>query len=171
MKVLLDTSFIRNLQKTEQLGLLSVVAKDLNLEFYIPTRVKNELQQKSIPEEIQILVNSNNMKIECCDEVSYQKLSLRFFNLGEGELEAICIVDKCEDRTFKNYIIMTDDEPAQKIASSLGMSTWGTIAFLFTANQKCFIKKEEIIASLRSLEKDSFFIDPLVMKDIMSRIK
>lgn len=170
MKALLDTNFIRNLEKAKNLCLMSDFVKKFDWQFYLPRIVNEELRKKTIPKKIQKLLENNLIKLESCNDLSYKKLSLMFFSLGEGELEAICIVDQCEDRTFKNYLILTDDKPAQKIASSLGMSSLGTPAFLFTANQNNLLDKVGLVKSLDFLEKNGFLIDPLVKEDIAKRM-
>lgn len=170
MKILLDTNFIRNLGKARQLELLSKFAEQLKWEYYLPKIVYGELAKRSVPKEITDLITKNKIKIETCEQDSFERLQLKFFSLGEGELEAICIVNKCEDRKFRCYLIMTDDEEAQKKAFSLGMSSFGTVFFLFTANQKGLLKKDEAKTSLDLLNRNGFAVDSELERDFLKRL-
>ena len=90
--------------------------------------------------------------------------------LDEGELEAICIVSLCKDQTFKIYLILTDDNAAQRKAGDLGMKSLDIVTFLFTANQEGFLTKNTVLDSLNILSAENYNIPTDLRKDIEKRL-
>ena len=87
----------------------------------MPITIRGELAAGGIPLEIQNLLKDGTIGIESCGQTQIHLLVTKYelYSLDDGELEAICIVDKCEDKTFKNYLILTDDVAAQKSARKI----------------------------------------------------
>ena len=102
----------------------------------MPETVREELTARDIPLKINNLLKTDVIGVESCNRRQFLVARYGLHSLGEGELEAICIVDECEDRTFKNYLILTDDVAAQKSAMRLGMSSLDILMFLLASHQK-----------------------------------
>lgn len=170
MKILLDANFIRNLQSIRRIGLISGFVKQNNSEFNIPAKVIEELEKKNIPKEIQNLIDREIISIAQCTETNYKQLSMRFLGLGEGELEAICLVSICLDNTFKDYVIMTDDDEAQKMAASMGINSLSIVSFLLMANHVGLLNSKEALESLDKLDKGIFTIESAVRTEFTSHL-
>ncbi|NIU02377.1 MAG: hypothetical protein GWN01_16190 [Nitrosopumilaceae archaeon] len=142
----------------------------LNWNFIIPKKVCDELQKKSISNQLGGLIDNNIIEVESCSNGLLLQLQKQLIGIDDGELEAICIVDKCEDRKFTQYLILIDDVPAQKKAGELGMKSLDIVMFLFMANQKGFLESKQVRDSITILESAGYFITPPVKKDISKRL-
>jgi len=126
-----------------------------NWEFYLPLRVKNELN-KPLNQELQNLIQSGTIKEDCANESFFRMLRNRFYNLGDGELDAIGLVDKCIDRTFNDYLILTDDNIAMRRANSLGMKSSGILPYIVMANRSGFVTRVQALNFLMILKNNRF---------------
>ena len=170
MKALLDTSFLRHLEFVDQLSLVSDMSSKFNWQFIMPKVVFCELEARGIGTMLSSLLK-DIISIDSCNDAQILTTKSLVPGLDEGELEAICIVDQCKDRTFKNYLILTDDKSAQKKAGELGMKSLDVIMFLFLTNKQNLLSKSDAIVSLETLEKNSYFIDELVKQDYIKRLR
>ena len=169
MKILLDTSFIRHLDAVHQISLLSP-ASSLDWMFVIPQTVLNELSQRDIPSEIQTLLDEDVIKLDSCSEQDFITIPSVILGLDDGELEAICIINKCENRQFLDYLLLTDDGPAQKKAGQLGINSLDIISFLLLLNQRNILAADVAIQSLSILEQTVYHIDHEVKRDFLKRL-
>lgn len=171
MKVLLDTNFIRHLSLVNQISLLDVVATNLGWEFIIPQKVKDELSDKGIPNQLLGFLTDNSIKTECCTDHEISLMPSMILSLDDGELEAICIINKCEDRQFKDYLFLTDDKPAQKKAGRFCISSLDITAFLYHASQKNLLDKNLAISSLDTLEGNGYEIEKAIRNDFIKNLR
>lgn len=170
MKTLLDTSFVRHLEQVKQITLLSTFVKNLKWEFVMPAIVHNELNVKGIPNEIKKSLQNGDIDIESCNNAEFIIIKAKFLGLDDGELDAICIVNKCKDRKFNNYLILTDDISAQIKAGTLGIKSLDILMFLFLSNQRGFISKKLAHDAMKILEENGYFIDTIVKTDYLKRL-
>ena len=170
MKVLLDASFLRHLQQINQIAILSTFVTSLKWEFILPGIVYNELKVKGIPNELKTLLSSGTIPIKSCSNADFTLMKAKLLGLDDGELDAICIVNKCKDRKFKNYLILTDDIPAQTKAGRLGMSSLDILMFLFLSNQSGFISRKLAQDLMNILENSGYYINPVVKTDYLKRL-
>ncbi len=171
MKILLDTSFLRHLEQVNLLQLLSTFSENLGWEFVMPEIVHNELRARDVPQEIESFLESGTVNLDSCNQIQFLSVKYRLLGLDDGELEAICIVDKCEDRTFKNYLILTDDIPAQNGSGKLGMNSLDVLMFLFVSNERGFLSKNIAENALETLESSGYNIDGAVKVDYLQRLQ
>lgn len=170
LKALLDTSFLRHLESINGVGLISVMTKKLEWEFKIPQIVVNELNRGTTGNHLRTIMSEGIIQIDSCTEKEFSLIRQSLLGLDDGELEAICIVNKCDDRKFKEYLILTDDRPAQRKAFQIGMSSLDVVTFLFFANQKGCLEKELAMNSLEILKKQGYSVDKLVQSDFEKRL-
>ena len=164
MKILLDTSFLRHLEQIGQLDLISNFIESSNWKFILPGIVYNELDAFKIPKKVKRLLKNNKIDIITCSDLEFKIIKARLLGLDDGELDAICIIDRCKDRTFKNYLFLTDDISAQHKAGKLGINSLDVLMFLLFSNQKGFVSKELVSNAMVTLEKEGYFIDFEVKK-------
>ena len=155
------------------LRLLSVWSEMHAWEFVMPKTIHGELDAGGVPLEIENLLNAGAIKVESCSQTQTQLLVTkhRLHSLDDGELEAICIVDKCENRTFKNYLILTDDVAAQKGARKIGMSSLDVLMFLLLSNQEGLLTKDAAMNAVEILEKFEYRIRGPVREDYLNQMK
>lgn len=91
-------------------------------------------------------------------------------SLDEGELEAICIINKCVDRGFKDYMLLTDDVPAQTKAGRMGINSLDIIAFLLNANKNNLLDKNLAIDSITILDSEVYEIEESVYEDFIKNL-
>ena len=145
------------------------MSRNLNWQFIMPNTVLCELKEGGIASPLSLLLETT-VSIDSCNDNQISMIKSKVLGLDDGELEAICIVDQCEDRTFRNYLILTDDGPAQKKAGKLGMNSLDVLMFLLVANEQNLLSKKEAINSLEILEKNDYFIDEYVKHDYLNRL-
>ena len=133
--------------------------------------VYDELKVRGIPEEIGGFLKNNIVNIESCDKTRLLETRYRLLSLDAGELEAICIIDQCKDRTFKNYLFLTDDSKAQKESGMLGMNSLDVTMFLFASNKSGFLSKDETKDALEALESSGYHISGTVKADYLRRLQ
>lgn len=170
LRILLDSSFLRHLELVQQIPTISQFSKQKNWEFIIPEIVLNELNINGLSEPLQNLLNDNTINSHQCNENQFSLLQNQLMGLGGGELEAICIVSLCEDQTFKIYLILTDDNAAQRKAGDLGMNSLEIVTFLFTANKEGFLTKNAVLDSLNILSAENYHIPTDLRRDIENRL-
>ena len=171
MKTLLDTSFLRHLEQINLFRLLVDFSDKLGYEFVMPEIVYSELDAKNIPLEIKKLLKKGIIHIESCNKAEILLTRIKTLSLDDGELEAICIVDKCKDRTFKKYLILTDDKLAQQSSRKLNMSSLDVLMFLFFSNEQGFLSKNQAKDSLEILEDSGYAIKKDVKTDYLLRLQ
>lgn len=171
MKILLDTSFLRHLEQVNLLWLLSSWSEIHAWKFVMPETIYEELTAKSMPLEIENLLKVDTIRIEFCNQIQLLVTRHELHSLDDGELEAICIVDKCKDRTFKNYLILTDDIAAQKSAGKIGMNSLDVLMFLLLSNQKELLTKDAAVNAMSILEESEYSIRSPVREDYLNQIK
>ena len=137
----------------------------------MPETIHDELTVRGIPLEIENLLQADTIRIESCNQIQLLVARHGLHSLDDGELEAICIVDKCEDRTFKNYLILTDDIAAQKSAGKIGMSSLDVLMFLLFSNQKELLTKDAVVNAMSILEESEYRIRGPVREDYLNQIK
>lgn len=64
--------------------------------------------------EFRRLLDNRTILGNSCTDKQLLAMERRLPQLDYGELEAICIINKCSDKTFKPYVLLTDDNLAQK---------------------------------------------------------
>lgn len=170
LRILLDSSFLRHLELVQQIPTIPNFSQQKNWEFIIPEIVLNELNVNGLSEPLQNLLDDNTINSHQCNEKQFFFLRNQLMGLGEGELEAICIVSLCEDQTFKIYLILTDDNAAQTKAGDLGMNSLDIVTFLFLANQERFLTKQTVLDSLNILSAENYHIPTDLMADIERRL-
>ena len=151
------------------MDILSVFADKLGWEFILPGAVWDELNAQSVPMQIKKLLYGK-VKIESCTGAELRFIQKMLPGLGAGESDAICIVNKCPDRKFGNYLILTDDVLAQNRAGSLGMNTLDVLMFLFLSNRKGIISKEKALNLVNRLEECGYEIERTVRRDYERRL-
>lgn len=171
MKALLDTSFIRHLSTVNQLGLLDSVTRNLGWDFIIPQRVIDELSKKSVPSQLLGLLDANQIKTECCTNHEISLMPSVILSLDDGEIEALCIINKCEDKKFKEYLLLTDDVPAQKKAGRFCINSLDIVAFLYHTNRKGLLDKKPAISALSILQGDGYEIAKVVQTDFIKNLQ
>ena len=171
MKTLLDTSFLRHLEQINLFRLLIDFSDILRYEFVMPETVYNELDAKNIPPEVRELLEKGIIHIESCNKTEILLTRIKTLSLDDGELETICIVDKCKDRTFKEYLILTDDKLAQQSSRKLNMSSLDVLMFLFLSNNQGFLSKNQAKYSLKILEDSGYAIKKEVKADYLLRLQ
>ena len=171
MKILLDTSFLRHLEQVNLLWLLSSWSEIHAWKFVMPETIHEELAARNIPPEIENLLKTDVIRVESCNQIQLLVAKYGLYSLDEGELEAICIVDKCEDRTFKNYLILTDDCAAQKGAGKIGMESLDVLMFLLSSNQKEFLAKDTAVSAMETLEESEYHIPDSVREYYLNQIR
>lgn len=169
MNVLLDSSVVRHLESTNNLELILQIQQLKNWTFIFPQIVIGELNVGGISKYLAKIISKT--KQDCCDDNEFNLIKSQFMGLDDGELEAICIINKCEDRKFKHYLLLTDDHPAQHRASELGMNSLDTLMFLLAANEMSLISKFDAIASMKILEKIGFRFENGIKSDYTNCLK
>lgn len=170
MKALLDASFLRHLEHVDQLDLLSRFAESHNWKFVLPGIVHAELKVLGIPQKMQRLLDRNKIDIMTCSDMEFKMTKARLLGLDDGELDAICIIDRCEDRTFREYLFLTDDVSAQHKAGELGINSLDVLMFLLLSNQRGFVSKETARNAVAVLESKGYFVDLEVKRDYDSQL-
>lgn len=156
---MLDANFIINLKEIECSYLLSHVSKKLGWTYYLTPKVKEESTVQSpldleIVSQIQegIIVNIS------CNKMTFNFLKGIYGGLGDGELEAISIINDCIDKTFSQYLFFSNDNKAVARAEELGMKSQGILTFLKLCNDYNIISKQEVIKYVSKLK--NFTIKP-----------
>ena len=170
MKVLLDASFLRHLELVNGIELICILTNNVGWKFIIPQIVLDELNQKYVHKSIKNFMRNEIIHLDYCTKEEFTLTKQIGLGLDDGELEAICIVNKCEDRQFKEYLILTDDFPAQKKSSKLGINTLDVVSFLFFSNQKGALSADLASKSLEILQNNGYHIDHSVRRDFMKRL-
>ena len=170
MKVLLDTSFLRHLGLVDGFDLILELTNNLGWEFKIPQIVIDELNEKTLDEPLRKFMQEGLIQTDSCTEQEFFSIKQSMLGLDDGELEAICIINKCDDRKFKKYLILTDDKPAQKQSFKLGINSLDIVTFLFYSNQKGLFNKELALKSLEILQENDYYVDREVQNDFHRRL-
>ena len=105
------------------------------------------------------LLENSTIQCNSCTDEQLLAMELRLPQLDSGELEAICIINKCHDRTFKPYVLLTDDNLAQKKASTMGMSSIDIVAFLCYALRLDLPSRENILNAIGVLQNNAYCIE------------
>lgn len=171
MRALPDTSFIRHLEATGSLRLVASCAERLGWEFVMARAVHDELAVKGMPPAIEGFIGDGMMAVESCERDRLKSIEGAFPTLGRGEAESICIVDGCKDRTFRGYLILTDDIPAQRKAGGLGMNSLDSSQFILLLNEKQVISKPAAKGALERLSRSVYGVGDATMGDCMRRLR
>jgi len=169
LKILLDSSFVRHLESTNNLELIPQIQTLKKWTFIIPQIVQNELEVGGISNHLSDIISQ--IQEDCCNDDEFDLIKSQFMGLDDGELEAICIINQCEDRTFQQYLLLTDDHPAQRRASELGMNSLDTLMFLQASNEMSLLTKDDAITSMTILEEIGFRFENGIKSDYMNRLK
>ena len=140
-------------------GLIEDFAKNKEWKFFVPQIVINELESKGIDNKFRRFLENGTVMIDSCTDKQLSVTRQRLPSLDCGELEAICIINKCSDKTFKSYVILTDDNVAQKKATEMGMNSMDVVAFLFYALQLRFLSCESALNAIDVLQNNAYHIE------------
>lgn len=117
------------------------------------------------------MISDEAVRMVSCTTDELELIKSKVPGLGSGETEALGVVDRCVDRTFKYYIILTDDIVAQKQATRLGMNSLDIASFLFLANQKGAVSKRDVTDALEVLVDLEYCISPDLRDDFLLRLR
>lgn len=137
----------------------------------MPATIHGELAARGIPPEIENFLKADVIRVESCNQIQFLVTRYGLYSLDDGELEAICIVDKCEDRSFKNYLILTDDFAAQKGAGKIGMESLDVLMFLLLSNRKELLAQDAAVSAMETLEESEYHIHDSVREYYLNQIK
>lgn len=171
MKALLDTSFVRHLISSNALWSLPAMTRGAGWEFLIPQAVVEELRRKDFDRQIEAMMCDGAVRIVSCTTEGLKLIKKQSLGLGRGETEALGVVNQCADRTFRCYVILTDDRAAQKRATKMGMNSLDVVAFLFSANQIGVVSKRDAVSALEKLADIKYRVSPSVRDDFLLRLR
>ena len=117
------------------------------------------------------MISDGAVRMVSCTTDEIELIESKVRGLGPGETEALGVVNRCVDRTFKYYIILTDDIIAQKQATRLGVNSLDIASFLFLANQKGAVPKRSVIDALKVLADLEYRISPDLRDDFLLRLR
>lgn len=129
IKVLVDANILIYLEKV---GALDLIVKMDEHDFIISEAILTELHQKPITQKLSSMIDTGTIQVLSAPYslASHRKLHL----LDIGERELIAIVSNCEDRTYKNYLIITYDIKARKVIKDIRMKVQNIFEFLIWCN-------------------------------------
>ena len=159
MKALLDTSFFRHLCLIDMVGLIEDIAGNNKWQFFVPRIVINELEYRGVDDKFRRLLENDTVMNDSCTDEQLSVTRRKLPSLDCGELEAICIISKCSDKTFKPYVILTDDTVAQKKATEMEMNSMDVVTFIFYALQHGFLSCESALNAIDVLQNHAYRIE------------
>lgn len=142
---------MRHLEVVQNIDLVEKIHYNRKWKFFIPEAVVVELHQKHIEEPLQRLLDHGIISVKKYSNpsVTTQKLN----SLGSGEYEIICIVSQCHDKTYREYLILTDDCKAQGVARELGMSSHDVLVFMLLCNRNGQLSKKRCVTNMEEILK------------------
>lgn len=135
-------------------------------QFFVPRVVLNELERKGLDNEFKHLLENDIILGDSCTDDQLLSIEQRLPQLDCGELEAICIINKCSDKTFKPYVILTDDSLAQKKATTMGISSIDVVAFLCHALRLDLLSCECTLNAIAVLQNSAYGIESGILDQI-----
>ena len=153
------------------LGSLPTMTRCAGWEFLIPQSVTSELRRKERDRQLEAMMYSGVVLAVSCTANELESVRRQSPGLGLGETEALGVVNRCADRTFKSYVILTDDKPAQKQATKMGMSSLDIVSFLFLANQKGAVSKRAATDALMALVDLKYSVSSNIQNDFLRRLR
>jgi hypothetical protein len=117
----------------------------------------NEVDKKRLEREIG-MSKYDHVESYSTDPSKYESMRKKILeefllSLGKGEMDIFTIIDACEDRTFSNYLIITDDQEASQVSTYLKMKYCNICDFLKIGLNNDAITKDkylEMISKLKS---------------------
>ena len=164
-----NSSPLIHLARSDALGLL----KEIFGEVAIPRAVYQEVVERGkelkLPDASKVefamkagwirLVRLKKEKLREAKELG------RCFDLGRGEIEAIMLAKQI------NTLLLIDERPARRVASTLGIKNVGTLGVILRAVELGMLNKEKVREKVRKLIEGKFFIEPSLLMDILEKLK
>ena len=140
-------------------------------EFLIPQSVTSELSRKERDRQLEAMMDSGAILAVSCTANELESVKRQSRGLGLGETEALGVVNRCADRTFKSYVVLTDDKAAQKQATKMGMSSLDIVSFLLLANQEGAVSKRAATDALMALVDLKYSVRSDIQNDFLLRLR
>jgi predicted nucleic acid-binding protein len=164
LKILLDANFIINLGKISCGGILRDVSQRNGWDIILPSRVHAEVIAGGRLDNT-ILDGIQKVSISTANSTTLNRFMNMYSNLGGGELEAISIAH--DSGALSQYLILSDDNLATRIANKLGIQSLGISTFMILANQQGLLSKRKAIQYMNTLNKNQFSLK----KEIYDRFR
>ncbi|ALI34762.1 hypothetical protein NMY3_00550 [Candidatus Nitrosocosmicus oleophilus] len=155
--ILPDANTLISLRQIKEIDLLNKICIKSKLDIILSEKVMNEVDKGRLEREIG-MSKYDHVKSYPTDPSRYESMRRKIIenfllSLGKGEMDIFAIIDACEDRTFSNYLIITDDQEASQVSTYLKMKYCNICDFLKLALSNEVIIKEkylDIISKLKS---------------------
>ncbi len=105
------------------------------------------------------------LSVSTANSTTVNRFMNMYSNLGGGELEAISIAH--DSGALSQYLILSDDNLATRIANKLGIQSLGISTFLILANRQGILSKRKAIQYMNTLNKNQFSLK----KEIYDRFR
>lgn len=143
-KLLLDASIVISwCEELSDLILFEGLLK-CGYEIVLPKMVVNEVLYDKEKNQMNNITKKvlNKAKIRNCDRKRHEKLSNRYFRLGEGEI-AVLTLGEYFERKNKSYCCILDDQRAREVCRELNLILKGTLGLCNILIEKGIIKKSK----------------------------
>jgi predicted nucleic acid-binding protein len=138
---------------------------------YLPEKVKVEATKKQqLDNVISTAIINGKIKEINCHPSTFKTLRSLYGNLGDGELESISIAYDCPDKTFLQYMILSDDRKARNHARELGINAIDILAFFVLANNTGLLSKQKVIHYIGELAQNSYAVRDDVYKVLLKNM-
>jgi predicted nucleic acid-binding protein len=123
----------------------------------LPVEVKTEATRRQpLANELLNAISNGKIVETSSRQLTFNTIQSAHRNLGKGELDAISIVTDCLDKSYKPYMILSDDNQARKYGVRHGIKFVGILPLISIGNNLRLITKVRALQYLTRLKKNNF---------------
>ena len=143
---LFDANIIIDFREIERSNLIYSICTKKNWIILMSEEVLKEVRWKD--PWIENGIRMGDIEIKKSGSRRFEQLRAQF-SIGKGETEIIALVEECLDKSYKPYVIITQDKKPSGIATELGMKSYNICDFLFLGYKNDVISKQEYLSILK----------------------
>ncbi len=124
---------------------------------FLPREVKIEATRKyALATELLAAIKKGIIVEKSSNPLTFNTIQAGNRHLGNGELDAISLVTDCLDKSYKPYIILSDDKQAKSYSIKSRMKFVGILPLIAIGNKLKIISKAVALQYLAKLKQNNF---------------